>query len=53
MYDDLCDCRFPSELNVGQVSASNMWTLFAQDACYALQGNLSMIEHFMVFCNAD
>ncbi|CAC5380797.1 UNC13A_B_C [Mytilus coruscus] len=29
--------QFPSELNVGQVSASNMWTLFAQDACYALQ----------------
>lgn len=32
--------RFPQELNVGQVSASNMWTLFAQDACYALQGKV-------------
>ncbi|XP_021362642.1 protein unc-13 homolog A-like isoform X5 [Mizuhopecten yessoensis] len=29
--------QFPQELNVGQVSAANMWALFSQDSCYALQ----------------
>ncbi|KAL5004186.1 hypothetical protein ScPMuIL_017642, partial [Solemya velum] len=29
--------QFPQELNVGQVSASMMWSLFSQDLCYALQ----------------
>ena len=30
--------QFPQDLNVGQVSASMMWDLFAQDLNYALQG---------------
>ena len=30
--------QFPQDLNVGQVSAHSMWTLFSQDLKYALQG---------------
>lgn len=31
--------RFPNELNVGEDSASTMWTMFSQDIKYALEGN--------------
>jgi len=32
--------QFPQDLNVGQVSAAMMWTLFSQDLHYALQGEI-------------
>lgn len=34
--------QFPQDLNVGQVSASMMWDLFAQDLNYALQGKFCL-----------
>ncbi|ESO91716.1 hypothetical protein LOTGIDRAFT_145716, partial [Lottia gigantea] len=37
--------QFPQELNVGQVSASIIWSLFSQDLCMALKG-MCMIALF-------
>jgi len=45
LYQRVCLCRFPQELNVGQVSAAMLWSLFSQDMKYALEGIDS--SHFL------
>jgi len=43
----VCVCRFPQELNVGQVSAAMLWSLFSQDMKYALEGTDNLCAFLM------
>ena len=41
--------QFPQDLNVGQVSAHSMWTLFSEDLKIALQGMFRMKKKYVLF----
>ena len=41
--------QFPQDLNVGQVSAHSMWTLFSEDLKIALQGMFRMKKNMFYF----